>query len=188
MNAVFVLMLLAGIAVETVTKGGDAALSSLLNGATEAVTLCISLSGGYLFWMGVLGIVEKSGLMTKISRLLSPVIAFLFPGAGRAAGAIAMNLSANMLGMGNAATPFGIEAMKLLEEDNPQKGTATHDMCALLIINASCLELLPAGQIALRQACGSLSPASIVIPTFLSSAAATAAAVVLCLLLRREKP
>ncbi len=177
------MMLAVGIVVMIITKGGDAALNALLSGAGEAVTLCLSMCGAYIFWMGFMGVVKKSGLMDGLSKLLSPAMRFLFPNAGEAAAAISMNISANMLGMGNAATPYGIEAMRLMQKNNPKPNVATYEMCVFLCINASCLELLPSGLIALRQACGSTAPASIVLPTFLSSACATIVAVLCCKLL-----
>lgn len=185
MNAVFVLMLIAGIVTQTVKNGGDAALASLLTGANDAVTLCISLCGAYIFWMGLMGVMQKSGLMDALSRRLGGVIRFLFPNAKNAAGPISLNLAANMLGMGNAATPFGLDAMRLLNRDNPNPTVATNEMCTLLAINASCLELLPTTLIALRQVYGSVAPASVVLPTLLSSACATIVAVVLCKVITR---
>lgn len=181
----FACMLLIGIVVETVKNGGDAALASLLAGANEAVTLCVSLLGAYMFWMGLMGVMQRCGLMESLSRRLRPVIRFLFPDADRAAAPISLNLAANMLGMGNAATPFGLEAMKLLNENNPRPTVATNAMCTLLAVNASCLELLPTTLIALRQTYGSAAPASVVLPTLLSSACATIAAVILCKVLSK---
>lgn len=185
MNVVFVLMLMVGVIVETIQKGGDATLASLLAGANNAVTLCLSLAGAYLFWMGLMGVLKKSGLMQLLSRRLRPVIRFLFPNAGEASGAISLNLAANMLGMGNAATPFGLEAMHLLNKRNPTPTIATNEMCVLLAINASCLELLPTTLIALRQVYGSIAPASVLLPTLLSSACSTVVAVILCKVLTR---
>ena len=186
MNVLFSLLLLIGVSVRLFTDGGDAALSSLLSGAETAVALILDLAGAYLFWMGLMGVVRRAGLMDKLSRALRPAILFLFPHAGEAAAPISLNLAANMLGMGNAATPFGIESMRLLQKQNPQPAVASDEMCALLCINASCLELLPATMIALRQAAGSQSPAAIVLPTLLSSACSTAVAVLLVRLLTKR--
>lgn len=180
MNFVFVMMLAVGIVVMIITKGGDAALNALLSGAGEAVTLCLSMCGAYIFWMGFMGVVKKSGLMDGLSKLLSPAMRFLFPNAGEAAAAISMNISANMLGMGNAATPFGIAAMRQLEQENPHPGTATYDMCAFIAINASALQLLPTGVLALREAAGSAAPADIVLPAILATACSTLTAIILC--------
>jgi len=90
-----------------------------------------------------------------------------------------------MLGMGNAATPYGLRAMRLLDEANPHPGVATNEMCVLLVINASCLELFPATLIGLRASFGSARPAAVVLPTLLSSLSATVVAVVLCLVFTR---
>jgi len=177
---VFGLMWIAGTAVLTVTVGGDAATAALMAGASEAVTLCLELAGAYLLFMGVMGVAKRAGLMDALSRALSGIIGWLFPRAGRAAGAIALCFSANMLGMGNAATPLGLEAMRILEEQNPHKGIATDEMCIFIAVNGSALQLLPTGLLALRQAAGSSHPAAVVLPSFLASAAATVAAVVLC--------
>lgn len=186
MNLLFSLLLGVGILTELIQKGGDATLASLLSGAGEAVTLTVALMGAYLFWMGLMGVIRRAGLMEKLSRALSPAIRFLFPDAGGAAAPISLNLAANILGMGNAATPFGIEAMRLMQQGNPTPVAATDGMCALLVINASCLELLPTTMIALRQSFGSASPAAIVLPTLLSSACATLVAVILVRALRRR--
>ena len=187
MDILFVGLLLAGNLWTLLTQGGEAAMAALLQGGSEAVTLCLKMWGGYMFWLGLMEVGSRAGLMEGLSRLLAPVIKKLFPRAGKAAPAITMNLAANILGMGNTATPFGLEAMELMEQENPVPGTATHEMCALLILNAACLELLPTGQLAMRQAYGSLHPASVWLPTLLSSACATGAAILLCLLLGRKK-
>ena len=105
---VFGLMLVVGLLWITVTQGGDAATASMMAGAGEAVTLCLELAGAYLLFMGVLGVARRAGLMETLSRALSRAIGWLFPRAGKASGAIALCFSANMLGMGNAATPFGL--------------------------------------------------------------------------------
>lgn len=189
MDILFTLLLCMGIGFSLFSQGGEATMSSLLSGGTEALELCLKMWGGYMFWMGILEIIRRCGLMENLSRLLSPLVRWVFPHAGEAAPAITMNLTANMLGMGSAATPFGLEAMALLEKHNPRPGRATDEMCALLILNAACLELVPTGQISLRQACGSVRPGSIWLPTLLSSACAMGAGVLLCRLLAgRERP
>ena len=129
--------------------------------------------------MGLLNVAERAGLVRALSRLLSPVLRLLFPNAGGAKEAISLNLAANMLGMGNAATPYGLSAMRLLNDANPRPGVATNEMCVLLAVNASCLEVFPATLV------GSADPMAVVLPTLLSSLAATAVAVILCLLLTR---
>ena len=179
MNIVFLLFLACGM-LASLLSGGDS-LGALVAGANAAVETCLRLFGAYLLWMGLLNVAKEAGLIDLLSRLLSPVLALLFPRAGKAKDAISLNLAANMLGMGNAATPYGMEAMRLLNESNPHPGVATNEMCVLLAINGSCLELFPASLVALRQSFGSAAPASVVLPTLLSSLSATVVAVVLCL-------
>lgn len=183
MAVMWAVMLLSGLVALCVQSGGDAALSAMIAGGSEAVALCLELAGGYLLFMGMMGIAERAGLMQVLAKRLAPVTRFLFPGEEKAGGAIAAAFAANMLGLGNAATPLGLAAMQELQKTNPNPGTATNGMCVFLAVNGSCLQLLPTGLMALRQASGSTAPASIVLPALLASAAATAVAVVLCKIL-----
>lgn len=180
MSVFWGMMLMLGVTALTFKSGGNAALSSMLAGAAEAVSLTIELAGGYLLFLGLLGVLRRAGLMEKLSRGLDPVIRRLFPGAGASAGPIALALSANMLGLGNAATPLGLAAMRAMDAEAPARGVATRNMCTFVALNASALQLLPTGLIALRQASGSAAPARIVLPSLLASAAATLTAVILC--------
>ena len=180
MNVVFLLFLFGG-AIASLVSGADP-FGAAVAGANAAVETCLRLFGAYLLWMGLLNVAKEAGLISLLSRALKPVLDLLFPRAGKAKDAISMNLAANMLGMGNAATPYGMEAMRLLNESNPRPGVATNEMCVLLAINGSCLELFPASLVALRQSFGSAAPASVVFPTLLSSLCATLVAVILCLL------
>ena len=177
-------LFVGGTLAMLIQKGGDAALAAMLAGAGEAVTLCLELSGAYLLFMGLLGIVKRAGYMESLSRKLARPVRFLFPGAGKASGAIALTLAANVLGLGNAATPFGLAAMRQLEEENPRPGYASYDMCAFIAINASALQLLPTAVVALRASAGSAAPADIVLPSVLATLASTAVAVLLCRLFR----
>ena len=162
------------------SQGGDAALSSMLAGAGEAVQLVLELAGAYLLFMGLIGIAKRAGLMESLSKRLQGAVFWLFPGAGEAAGAMALTLSANVLGLGNAATPFGLTAMRQLSAQSSTPGIATYDMCAFLAINASALQLFPTGVLALRQAAGSAAPAAVVGPSILATALSTVTAVFLC--------
>ena len=180
MDIVFFSFFAIGIFAELFTKGGDAVLASQIGGAQTAVQNGITMAGGMLFWMGMFGILEKTPLMRRLSKALRPAIRWLFPDAGDASGAIALNLSCNMLGLGNAATPYGLEAMRLMEAENPKKGVATDSMCVLLAVNASCLELFPATLLGLRQSFGSTQSAVVVLPVLLSSACSTVLTVLLC--------
>lgn len=185
MNIVILFLLIAGIGVSLFCGTGEGVLTALQKGAAEAIETVLRLSGAYLLWLGLLNVAERAGLIKTLSRLLSSVLALLFPNAGSAREAISLNLAANMLGMGNAATPYGLAAMRLLNEANPHPGAATNEMCVLLVINASCLELFPAALVGMRTSFGSKSPFAVVLPTLLSSLAATVVAVALCLVFTR---
>lgn len=180
MNAVFLILLLVGLCAETLRFGGEAALASLSTGASNAAALCLSLLGAYLFWMGLLGVMRRSGLMEKLSKLLRRPIAWLIPDAQGAYSEIAGNFSANILGMGNAATPLGISAMQKLQLQNKDSARASRAMAAFFLINASGLQIIPTGMIALRASYGSVQAASVFMPAFLSSSCATLVAILFC--------
>ena len=148
MNVVILVFLVGGIAAALLSGGGAGVLDALQSGAKTAVENVVRLLGTYLVWMGLLNVAQEAGLMRALSGLLRPALRLLFPRAGKASEAISMNLAANVLGMGNAATPYGLTAMRLLNEANPRPGVATDEMCVLLALNASCLELFPATLVA----------------------------------------
>ncbi|MCL2671534.1 MAG: hypothetical protein FWF10_05815 [Clostridiales bacterium] len=180
MNTVFVILLLVGLCAQTLRFGGEAALASLIAGAYNAATLCLSLLGAYLFWMGLLVVMRRAGLLEKLTRLLRPVIAWLMPGASTAYPEIAGNFAANMLGMGNAATPLGIAAMQKLHKGNPSPDVATRAMLAFFLINISGLQIIPTGIFALRAGYGSAQATAVFLPILLSSLIDTLIAVLFC--------
>ena len=155
-------------------------LNAMLNAGSTAVSMSIKLLGVYAVWLGLLGIVEETGLNNKISALLSPVIDFFFffniPSSAK--NYIAMNMSANMLGMGNACTPMGIKAMHELDKVNPTT-TATTAMIMLMVINATSIQLLPTTIMGLRVAYGSTTASDIIIPSLLSTIISTVAGIAL---------
>lgn len=183
-------MILVALAAGAATGQGDAVGQALLTQAREAVVLSLNLAGGYALWMGLLAIARRAGLVGRISRALRPLLRWLFPGVGdgETLEDISMNLTANFLGMGNAATPYGLKAMAGLKAANPQPERASGAMCMLLVINASSVQLIPATVLMLRGAAGSASPGDILLPAILTSAASTAAAVLLGRLMLRARP
>lgn len=136
--------------------------AAVLGKSSEAVELVISLCGVLCFWSGIMNVARKAGLVEKLSRALSPVVGALFRGVkrgGRAAGLITLNLAANILGLGNASTPFGIAAMKAIAEENAGfSDAATDDMIMLAVLNTASLQLIPTTAAALRAANGSAKP------------------------------
>ncbi len=178
-------MLFVSLTVGVLTGQGGAVADAVLAGAMEAVRLCIDLCGAFMLWMGLMNVAEEAGMIRRLSAFLQPVTARLFPSSLNAAAPITLNLAANFFGMGSAATPFGLEAMAAMQENNPTPGTASADMCLFLCLNASAVELLPMNVLALRTSYGSAEAYAIVLPTFLASLVCAAFAVLGCFLGRR---
>lgn len=150
--------------------------TSVLEYAETAVKIALGLIGIMALWLGIMKIAEESGLINHLARGLKPITKLLFPeipGDHPAIGAMIMNISANFLGLGNAATPFGLKAMEELDKLNPEKGTATNAMCTFLAINTAGMTLIPATAIALRASAGSAEPAIIIGTSLVGSACAT---------------
>jgi len=157
--------------------------------ATYAVVnLALPLAGVMTLWLGVMRLAERAGLVQELARRLRPLLRFLFPDVPPehpAMGAMVMNMSANMLGLGNAATPLGLRAMKLLDSLNPRPGTATNAMCTFLAINTSSIQLIPITAIAVLAAGGAQSPTAIVGTALVASFTAAACAITAVKLLQR---
>ena len=194
MNAVFFAMVAIAFGFAAwgqVTGAGHAmnALSkAMIQSAGGAVTLAIGLIGVMALFLGLMKVAEKGGLLDIIARLIRPLMVRLFPDVPAdhpAMGAMILNLSANALGLGNAATPFGIRAMQELDRLNTAPGVATDAMALFLAINTSSVTLLPTGVIALRAAAGSHNPAGILPTTLVATMASTAVAITAAKLYRR---
>ncbi|MDQ7006803.1 MAG: nucleoside recognition domain-containing protein [Acidobacteriota bacterium] len=188
MGPVFILLLLVAVCVGLLTGRIEAVSRASVESAQSAVTLAIGLVGMMSFWLGMVEVLSRAGLLGGLARSLRPLFRRLFPeipDGHPALAAITMNIAANMMGLVNAATPFGIAAMRQLDRLNTRKGTATDPMCLFLAINTSAVAVFPTGVIAARAALGSKDPAGIVITTLLATALSTLAAVVACLLLAR---
>lgn len=195
MDVLWSTMMISAVLYGACTGNLDHLTQELLSSAKEAVQLGISMAGVMAFWMGLMEIAGESGMIRAFEKAMSPVITFLFPEIPRNHRArewISMNMIANLLGLGSAATPAGLEAMKELQKMNLEqceklgetKRRAPHiasaSMCTFLIINVSSLQLIPMNMIAYRAQYGSLQPAAITGPALLATAASTAAAVVFC--------
>ncbi|MGN0795790.1 MAG: spore maturation protein [Christensenellales bacterium] len=184
MNVVFLLLSVSGLVALTVINP-EAVFPTMINGATNAITLCLKLLAIYSVWLSVLKMLEKSGLDAKLTKLIKPVAKRLFKGeSDETYKYISINLASNMLGMGGAATPAGIKAMELMDDNS---GTITHNMNLLLVISATSIQLIPATVIALRSSGGSISPTDIMLPTLLSTAVTTAVGIIACKIIARSK-
>lgn len=163
--------------------------TATIDAARTAVEICIGLIGIMALWLGILRIAQDSGLVAAFARLLRPLMRWLFPEVPDdhpAQGAILMNLSANMLGLDNAATPFGLKAMEELQTLNPQKDTATNSMAMFLAINTSSITLIPFTLIGYRVLKGSTDPAGPIAAIILSTALSTAVAITVTKLLSKS--
>ncbi|MGE5048449.1 MAG: nucleoside recognition domain-containing protein [Deltaproteobacteria bacterium] len=191
MNLVFVLLLVAAALAGAVRGDVKAVGQGAFDGASQGVTLAIGLIGVMALWLGLMRIAEKAGLVEKLARAVRPIFRPLFPGipadpsGDRALSAMLLNIAANMLGLGNAATPFGIKAMEELEKFNPNPGTATNAQVLFLAINTASLQLVPTTVIALRASAHSSDPAGILLPTLMSTLCALTVAIVSAKLLER---
>ncbi|MFA9556097.1 nucleoside recognition domain-containing protein [Evansella sp. AB-rgal1] len=155
---------------------------AIFKGASEAVTICIGLISVLTFWLGLMKIAEKSGLLKGLSRILSPFVKRLFPDVPKdhpAMGYILSNMSANMFGLGNAATPMGIKAMEELKALNGGKDEASRSMITLLAINTASITLIPTTVISIRMQYESIAPTEIVGTTILATACSTVGAILI---------
>lgn len=178
LNKLWGIMLLAGIIVAAFTGRTGEVGTAAIDSSKEAVTLCIAMLGVMSMWTGIMNIAKKAGLIDAMTRALRPALRFLFPDipADHIANEyIAANIIANVLGLGWAATPYGLKAMEQMKELNRGRNVASADMCTFLIINISSLQLIPVNIIAYRSQYGSVSPTSIIgmgmVATFISTAA-----------------
>lgn len=188
MNVAFLLLIFSAVLTAAATGTPEAVGKAALDGAKAAVDLVLGLTGSIVLFVGLMAIVEKAGGLAFLARAIRPILVRLFPAIPAdhpAMGAMVMNLAANALGLGNAATPFGLEAMRHLRSLHPRGDQASDAMCLFLAINTSGLALLPTGIIATRAALGSTDAAAILPTTLIATACSTAAAVAAGLLLRK---
>jgi spore maturation protein A len=188
MSVLWVLLLVASVAVAAATGRMAALPGAIAESAGRAVSLSLGLVGILALWLGLMKVAEEAGIVRALGRLARPVLRRLFPSVpadSPAMGAMTMNIAANMLGLGNAATPFGIKAMEELERVNPDPGTATDAQALFCALNTASIQLIPASVIALRAAAGARQPADILGATLLASTCATLAAIASAWALRR---
>lgn len=164
MNIFWLMMMLSSILVLLITNPG-AVLSEMISASTDALNLCIELCAVYAVWMGIIELVDASGLGEKLAKLLRPLIRKVFKVENEETQKLlAMNVSANMLGLGNAATPMGIRSMQALDDGS---GKANFAMIMLIVVNATSIQLLPTTVIGLRASAGSTHPSDIILPTII---------------------
>lgn len=146
--------------------------NSIFSSCTQAVDLTIKLFGTMCLWNGLMKIVQETSLIKKLSKMISPLMKILFPKMkkeDKEYKEITINIIANLLGIGNAATPLGLKAMKTMQEKNKQKDTITNDMAIFIVLNTASLQLIPTTVIALRASLGSINPSQIILPVWIAT-------------------
>lgn len=180
MNKIWCFMILAGLIVGSFNGKITTLSDTILSSSKEAVELCILMFGIVGLWSGLMNIALSLGITTQLQKLLTPFLTFLFPNLKnqKAKEYISTNIVANILGLGWAATPSGLKAIEELQKDNPDKNTATNEMCSFLILNISSLQLIPINIIAYRSQYGSVNPSKILIPGLIATLGSTIVAVI----------
>ena len=216
LNYIWGSMILIGIVSGSLTGHMAEVTNAALDSSREAVNLCITMIGVMAFWMGLMEIAEKAGLIDKWTKAISPFVSFMFPNIPKGHMArkyISTNIIANVLGLGWACTPAGLKAMEELakleaERGNPEylsertglkrghqgvgtpvsgKRSASREMCVFLILNISSLQLIPVNMIAYRSQYGSVHPAVIIAPAILATAISTVAGIAFCKMMDRKR-
>ena len=181
LNYIWLALILLAVAIGGWNDRWKELTDGAFDGAKTAVTIALSLIGVMAVWLGVMRLAERAGLVQKIARALRPIMQWLFPDVPAehpAMGAMLMNMAANMLGLGNAATPLGLRAMRDLEALNPHPGIATNAMCTFLAINTASVQLIPTTAIAILVAAGSTRPTAIVGTALLATLCAATTAII----------
>lgn len=181
LNVIWLSMILLSVIVAIVQGRIDQVVAAVTDSAKLGFELAIGLTGIMSLWLGMMGIAYESGLVKVIARVLNPILRRLFPEIPKddpAMGAITLNISANMLGLANAATPFGLKAMQELQRLNTHVHTASNAMCTFLAINTSSVQLIPTTAIAYLSANGSLHPTAVIVSTLIATCISTLVAIV----------
>lgn len=187
-NYLWGLMIVIGVVVGVFNGKMEAVSVASINSAKEAVTLCITMLGVMSMWTGLMEVAKKSGIINALIKVLNPALKLLFPDIPEGHVVkeyISSNMIANILGLGWAATPFGLQAMKELRILNHDSETASVDMCTFLIINISSLQLIPVNIIAYRSQYGSVNPADIITAAILATLFSTLVGVIFSVAARK---
>lgn len=169
MSWIFSVLLVISVICSLITHSGAALAAAVTDGSQAGITLAISMAGSLCLWTGAGKLLEKSGVTSVLSSLLSPLLHRLFPGTRSdpvLAGALSGNICANFLGLGNAATPLGIRAVQRMHDGS---GTATDEMCRLVVLNTASIQLIPANVAAVRSALGCATPFDILPAVWITS-------------------
>ena len=188
MNYVFYFLIVLSIIFGIINGKTQDVVNAILSGADLSVKIAFSLIGIMAFWLGIMRIAEKSGLVKIIAKLIKPITKWLFndiPEESSAIGNIALSFSANALGLTNAATPIGLRVMEDLQKENIDKDSASNAMCTFLAMNTAGFQLIPATVIAILVAVGSKNPTEIILPTIIVTSVAFISAILIAKLFQK---
>ena len=190
MNSLWFGLIFFGLLFSFINKSPETVTNVLFFEIGKSVELILNLIPIMAFWTGLMRIVEKTSILNKLSSLIKPFVRYLFKDVQndvKVVNAILMTLAANLFGIGNSATAFGIKAMQEMQKSNLNKKTATNAMCMFLIINVSSIQLIPLNIIKLRADSGSSAPSEIMVPTLIVTSFSTMAAVILAKYFERKR-
>lgn len=187
MNYIFFILIASSIVASFFLGTTDALVSGMLEGCNLSIKVAFSLIGIIAFWLGIMRIAEKSGFISFLSKLTYPFLKLLFRDVKSDSpilGDISMSLGANALGLTNAATPIGLKVMKELQDENPNKDTASDSMCMFLAMNTAGFQIIPATVIAVLVGFGATNPAKIILPTLIVTTVAFIFSIIITLILK----
>lgn len=180
LNILWPIFIIVSFAYAIFSGNVDKLNESIFSSTSESVNLCISLLGTICLWNGIMQIANKTSIIDRLTNLLKPVMNFLFPELKQEKEIqkeISLNVIANILGLGNAATPLGLKAMKLMQKKNPKKDTLTNSMITFIVLNTASLQIIPTTVIAIRSSMNSKNPTSIVFPVWIATICAAIAGI-----------
>jgi spore maturation protein A len=188
MNKIFGLLLVVSTIIGITSGHLEETASAVFDGASGAVTLILKIAGSMCFWCGIMEVARRAGLTRSLSFIMSPIVSLLFPHVKKnspAHNAISMNMTANLLGLANAATPLGLKAMDELDKMPHKEGSASREMCMLVVVNTASIQLIPSTLIAMRIAAGSNAPFEIIPAVWCASVISVTGGVLMLKLLWR---
>lgn len=188
MNYIWIVIIFFSIIISLFNGTINEVSNSILTSGNTAVELCFSLLGTFCLWNGIMNIAEKSGLSQILSKIMSPILCKLFKGLDKNSDAImpiSLNITSNLLGLSNAATPIGIEAMKKLSKDNKNEEIASNNMVLFVVMNSAALRLIPTTVAAIRSNHNSMNPFEIIFPSIITSICALTVGITMTKILER---
>ncbi len=180
LNIVWPIFIIISVSYAIFTGNLSSLNNSIFESTEVAVSLCITLIGTMCLWSGIMKIASETSFVKKITNLLRPIMKILFPKLNKNSNLykeISMNMVANILGLGNAATPLGLKAMKTMQDENEHKDILTNDMAVFIVLNTASIQIIPTTVIAIRNSLGSNNPTSIIFPVWIATICAAVAGI-----------